>query len=139
MFGIAPLLLSIPLLIDALSAPKVPYPEGPQGALLVMKMGEALERGRQDGASMVHVSAMMYYTPAFRRSVKHPAHHIKRRIRGANGIFANSEVPLRIVVFGIEELGILESPDGLKRLDEFLFARSRLAKERAYVVLLNPR
>ena len=138
MFGIALILISTPLLIGALSAPKLPYPEGPQGALLMMKMGEALERGRQDGASMVHVSAMMYYTPAFRRSVKHPVHHIRRVIQGANGIFANSEVPLRIVVFRIEELSMLESSDGLKRLDEFLFARSNLAKERAYV-LLNPK
>ena len=77
MLGIALLLSITPLVTGALIAPKVPYPEGPQGALLIMKMEEALERGRQDGASMVHVSAMMYYTPAFRRSVSDPAHHIQ--------------------------------------------------------------
>lgn len=129
MLGIA-LLLSIPLVTNTRIAPKVPYPKGPQGALLMMKMREALERGRQDGISMVHVSAMMYYTPAFKHSVNNPVHHIKRVIRGANGIFANSEVPLRIVEFGIEELNMRESPDGLERLDEFLFARSNLAEER---------
>ena len=130
MLGIA-LLLSIPSVADAQTAPKVPYPEGPQGALLLMRMGEALERGRRDAFSMVEVSAMMYYTPAFVRRVKHPEHHVKRVIRGANGIFANSEVPLRIVVFGIEEINLGESPDGIRRLDEFLFARSNFAQERA--------
>ena len=77
MLGIALLLSITPLVTGALIAPKVPYPEGPQGALLIMKMEEALERGRQDGASMVHVSAMIYYTPAFKHSVSDPANHIQ--------------------------------------------------------------
>ena len=55
-------------------------------------------------------------------------HPVKRVIRGANGIFAKSEVPLRIVEFGLEELNMRESPNGIRRLDEFLFARSNLAK-----------
>ena len=129
MLGIASL-LSILSVNDALSAPKVPYPVGHHGALLIQMMGEALERGRLDGGSMAVVSAMMYYTTAFGQRVIRPSHHIEMVIEGANGVFANSEVPLRIVVLGIQELKLRESADGYKRLDEFLFARSSLAKER---------
>ena len=97
MLGIA-LLLSIPLVTGALIAPKVPYPEGPQGALLIMKMEEALERGRQDGASMVHVSAMLYYTPAFKHSVNNPVHHIQGGPAGCALYFVDNKIRFHCLI-----------------------------------------
>ena len=104
--------------------PKVPFPEGPQGARLIAEMRAALERGRRDGASAALVSAMVYYTPAFGARVRDPVRHAEEVTRGANAVFRNSRVPLSVALLGVERLRVWEDPDGLRRLDRFLFAKS---------------
>ena len=88
-----------------------------------------MQRGRDDNTSMAVVSAMVYFTPAFKNIVTDPILYIEYLINGANEVFENSKVPVRLQEFCIEELDVKENSSSGRRLDEFLLAKSNLTVE----------
>ena len=86
----------------------------------------------EDTTSVVEVSVMAYYTPAFKNNVSDPICHVKRQIAFANVIFAENEIPVRLRAFCIEELqGFHEAGkvgDG-GRLNRFRHAKTNAIKE----------
>ena len=73
-----------------------------------MQIYGALQLGRVDNTSMSTITCMIYYTPDFKNIVTDPTLYIEYLIRGANGIFENSQVPLRLKEFCIQEVDIIE-------------------------------
>ena len=76
---------------------------------------------------MSEVSVMVYYTIPFKNIVTDPVLYIERLIEGANEVFRNNELPIRLIQFCIQELDVEESD---RRLELFLYAKGNLtAKE----------
>ena len=104
----------------------------------------ALKKGEEDTTTIVEVSVMVYYTPAFlmyvynkhiqqRRSppnrsyaeVAHPVGFIENQIEKANTILQESEIPVKLKLFCTEELnGFVEAENSVDRLGDFMKAKS---------------
>jgi hypothetical protein len=63
---------------------------------LYLQSRQAFELGRADRATMVTISVMLYYTPAFKASVSDYITNIKSLVDAANVVYTNSGIPLRI-------------------------------------------
>ena len=72
---------------------------------------DALELGREDNTSMVHVSVMIYYTRELKNIVTDPIMYIENLVQESNNVFENSEVPVRLQVHCKQELDIGEDPN----------------------------
>ena len=89
------------------------------------KIQDALEMGSNDNTSMVHVSTMIYFTREFKDAVTDPIIYVEKLVEESNKVFENSEVPLRLQVYCIQELDIGENQDPEKRGKEFRFAMTK--------------
>ena len=86
---------------------------------------EALKRGKADVTTTADVSIMAYYTPDFRNDFLDPVCEIKRLIGIANDVMRNSNIPVHLHLFCIQELnGFYEDLDWQKRLDDFWLAKT---------------
>ena len=84
-------------------------------------------RGYRDHKTVAEVSVMVYFTPDFRTSFSHPICNIIRQITHANHVLSESEIPVRLYIYCIEELrGFEEDPDSSKRLGDFENAKENL-------------
>lgn len=84
---------------------------------------DALKKGEEDTTTIVDVSVMVYYTPAFMMYAEDtgPERLIKTQIEKANTILQESDIPVKLKLFCIEELdGFVEAEDGSKRLGDFM-------------------
>jgi hypothetical protein len=91
--------------------------------LLYQQSRQAFELGRADTTTMVTISVMIYYTPAFKASVSDYTTNIKNLVGAANDAYANSGIPLRIKDHCIQELNIRESTGPNQRLQDFTNAK----------------
>ena len=69
---------------------------------------------------------MVYYTPAFKDVLTDPILYVEYLIEGANEVFKNSRVPLKLKGICVEELDVTESANSQIRLLDFLYAKSNL-------------
>ena len=72
---------------------------------------------------------MVYYTIPFRKSVTEPVLYVKHLIEGANQVFQNSKVPIRLTLFCATEMDVEESESSDSRLDGFLNAKRNSASD----------
>jgi hypothetical protein len=91
--------------------------------IFVLQSRRAFELGRSDTTTMVTISVMLYYTPAFRSSVSDPITNIKNLVDAVNNGYANTGIPLRIKDHCIQELNMEEDANANKRLGDFENAR----------------
>ena len=89
-----------------------------------LQIQSAMKRGLEDNSSMSDISVMVYYTIPFKNIVTDPILYIEHLIDGANQIFRNNDLPLRLSQFCIEELDVEEGPTAESRLHGFLYAKS---------------
>ena len=75
---------------------------------------------------MSDISVMAYYTIPFKNTVTDPVLYIERLLEGANQVFQNSELPIKLTQLCIEELDVQESSNSNERLKGFLYAKSNL-------------
>ena len=81
---------------------------------------------------------MVYYTPAFKAFVTDPIKRIKMQISYANQVFAESEIPVKLFIFCIEELkGFVEHPNSSKRFQDFRLAKNDLLNTADIGVLMT--
>ena len=86
-------------------------------------MRDALALGKADTRNTATVSTMLYYTPALRSRVSDPEGQMRNLVDAANAAFARTQIPLRLSVFCIEELGIGESSTTSQRMRDIRSAK----------------
>ena len=87
---------------------------------------EALNLGLLDRQSQATVKIYVYYTPQYRSRVSDPRGSIRNLIDVTNSAFANTQIPLRLSEFCIEELNTGESSSTGQRLQDMIRAKGSL-------------
>ena len=95
-------------------------------ALYIFQTQYLLNLGRQDSRSQATVKIFVYYTPQYRSKVSDPKGSIRNLIDVTNSAFANTQIPLRLSEFCIEELNTGESSNTEQRLQDTIRAKGSL-------------
>ena len=82
--------------------------------------------GAKDGQSQATVKIYVYYTPQYSSRVSDPRASIRNLIDVTNSAFANTQIPLRLSEFCIEELNTGESWSTGRRLEDMIRAKGSL-------------